>query len=572
MFYRFLFVLIISFNAWGQYSYIDYPSPYHPTLSQRGMVVSQNIDSSKIGIEILNKGGNAIDAAVAVGFSLAVTLPRAGNLGGAGFMLVYLKEKDEIYAVDYLGSSPKHANTRDLFGVELPKGYREADRDLVRYGYKASTIPGTVAGLIETHSNFGRLPLKEVLKPAIEQAKNGIKVSYDLHMALTDSSQLKNDPESRKIFFEGNSAIKENTILKRPDLAQTLEKIAEEGTKGFYQGETAKKIVDAMKKNKGYISLEDLQNYKPRFSDPILTVYRGNRIYAPRPSSGGAIVVLDALNILENFKLAKYKSNSSATYHLLAEALRRGHVDRSRYIGDPNFSAVPVGKIISKKRARELAKSISFNSATSTKSLSPEFYLEESKDTTHFSIIDEDGNSVSNTYTLGYSFGSGVTIPGTGILMNNHMNNFAYRYGDKVVRGREASLANRFDSDKRPMSTMTPVMVFNNKGKLMLITGSPGGANIPAAVLRVITGVVDFGLNIGEATMLPRISKGWPEEDLDYESTVSSDVMAILEKIGHKTELSNTMGSTQSIHIKDGLNQGYADLRRPNAGVAVQSD
>jgi gamma-glutamyltranspeptidase/glutathione hydrolase len=173
---------------------------------------------------------------------------------------------------------------------------------------------------------------------------------------------------------------------------------------------------------------------------------------------------------------------------------------------------------------------------------------------------------------LGYSFGSGVTIPGTGILMNNHMNNFAYRYGDKVVRGREASPANRFDSDKRPMSTMTPVMVFNNKGKLMLITGSPGGANIPAAVLRVITGVVDFGLNIGEATMLPRISKGWPEEDLDYESTASSDVMAILEKIGHKTELSKTMGSTQSIHIKDGLNQGYADLRRPNAGVAVQSD
>ena len=309
MFYRFLFVLIISFNAWGQYSYIDYPSPYHPTLSQRGMVVSQNIDSSKIGIEILNKGGNAIDAAVAVGFSLAVTLPRAGNLGGAGFMLVYLKEKDEIYAVDYLGSSPKHANTKNLFGVELPKGYKKADRDLVRYGYKASTIPGTVAGLIEAHSNFGRLPLKEVIQPAIEQAKNGIKVSYDLHMALTDSSQLKNDPESRKIFFEGNSAIKENTILKRPDLAQTLEKIAEQGAKGFYQGETAKKIVDAMKKNKGYISLEDLQNYKPRFSDPILTVYRGNRIYAPRPSSGGAIVVLDALNILENFYGISYVEN-----------------------------------------------------------------------------------------------------------------------------------------------------------------------------------------------------------------------------------------------------------------------
>ena len=573
MLHRFLIFFVISFNAWAQNSYIDYPSPYHPTINQRGMVVSQNIDSSKIGIEILNMGGNAIDAAVAVGFSLAVTLPRAGNLGGVGFMLVYLKQRNEIIAVDYLGSSPRNSNIQDLFGVTLPRNYEKADRDIVRYGYKASTIPGTVAGLIEAHTNFGRLPLSSVLKPVIEQARNGIRVSYDLHMALGSEPQLRRDKESRKIFFRNGSAVAENTNLKREDLAQTLEQIATEGKKAFYEGEVAQKIVDAMNNNGGFISLEDLKNYKPRFSEPIRTAYRGHPIFAPRPPSGGAIVVLDALNILENFDLGKYKSNSTVTYHLLAEALRRGHMDRSRHIGDPSFNDVPVDKIISKKRARKLAKTINFKSASSYKSMSPDDFLDESKDTTHFSIIDEDGNAVSNTYTLGYSFGSGVTIPGTGILMNNHMNNFAYRYGDRSIRGRTASPANRFESAKRPMSTMTPVMIFNKEGELQLITGSPGGAEIPAAVLRVITGVIDFDLGIGEATMLPRIHKDWPYEDFDYETTASSDVIAILrQKLGHRTVPSDTMGSTQSIHIKDGSNQGYADLRRPNAGVAIQYD
>ena len=573
MFHRFLIVFVISFNAWAQNSYIDYPSPYHPTINQRGMVVSQNIDSSKIGIEILNMGGNAIDAAVAVGFSLAVTLPRAGNLGGVGFMLVYLKQRNEIIAIDYLGSSPRNSNIQDLFGVTLPRNYEKADRDIVRYGYKASTIPGTVSGLIEAHTNFGRLPLSSVLKPVIEQARNGIRVSYDLHMALGSEPQLGRDQESRKIFFRNGSAVAENTILKREDLAQTLEQIATKGKKGFYEGEVAQKIVDAMNNNGGFISLEDLKNYKPRFSEPIRPAYRGHPIFAPRPPSGGAIVVLDALNILENFDLGKYKSNSTVTYHLLGEALRRGHMDRSRHIGDPSFYDVPVDKIISKKRARELAKTINFKSASSYKSMSPDDFLDESKDTTHYSIVDEDGNAVSNTYTLGYSFGSGVTIPGTGILMNNHMNNFAYRYGDRSIRGRTASPANRFESDKRPMSTMTPVMIFNRDGELQLITGSPGGAKIPAAVLRVITGVIDFDLGIGEATMLPRINKDWPYEDFDYETTASSDVISILrQKLGHRTVPSDTMGSTQSIHIKDGFNQGYADLRRPNAGVAIQHD
>ena len=573
MLHRFLIVFVISFNAWAQDSYIDYPSPYHPTINQKGMVVSQNIDSSKIGIEILNMGGNAIDAAVAVGFSLAVTLPRAGNLGGVGFMLVYLKQRNEIIAIDYLGSSPRNSNIQDLFGVTLPRNYEKADRDIVRYGYKASTIPGTVSGLIEAHTNFGRLPLSSVLKPVIEQARNGIRVSYDLHMALGSEPQLGRDQESRKIFFRNGSAVAENTILKREDLAQTLEQIATKGKKGFYEGEVAQKIVDAMNNNGGFISLEDLKNYKPRFSEPIRTAYRGHPIFAPQPPSGGAIVVLDALNILENFDLGKYKSNSTVTYHLLGEALRRGHMDRSRHIGDPSFYDVPVDKIISKKRARELAKTINFKSASSYKSMSPDDFLDESKDTTHYSIVDEDGNAVSNTYTLGYSFGSGVTIPGTGILMNNHMNNFAYRYGDRSIRGRAASPANRFESDKRPMSTMTPVMIFNRDGELQLITGSPGGAKIPAAVLRVITGVIDFDLGIGEATMLPRINKDWPYEDFDYETTASSDVISILrQKLGHRTVPSDTMGSTQSIHIKDGFNQGYADLRRPNAGVAIQHD
>ena len=552
-------------------SYIDYVSPYHPVVGNEGMVVSQNKLSSNIGIEILNKGGNAVDAAVAVGFSLATTLPRAGNLGGGGFMLVYIKEMDEVFYIDYRSQSPLNIDLKDIFKkYNLPKDYSKVDFSIVKEGYKASALPGTVAGLLDAHKNFGSLTLEEILEPVIKQAREGIIVSYDLNKAIESTPQLLKDNESKRIYFSNGKPIAVGTRMIRDDLANTFEIIAKNGVDGFYKGEIQQKFLKAMKRNNGFLQESDFENYKVNSGPPIMVRYRENLVVTAGPPSGGGVVLLTSLNILNNFNLKKYKSNSTPTYHLIAEALRRGHNNRSHDIGDPSFFNVPIDKLLSQKRTKEFLKDINSKKATPSSKIKPLKVLNESRDTTHYSIIDKHGNAVSNTYTLGYSFGSGVTIPGTGILMNNQMNNFAYRYGDKSVNGRVGSPGNRYEPGKRPMSTMAPSMVFNKENELMLVTGSPGGSYIPAAILRVISGVIDFDLNIGSATMLPRIHKDWPYKGLDYETTMSSDVVKKLDAIGHNPEPNKTMGSTQSIHIIDGVRYGYADLRRPNAAVSIQ--
>ena len=575
------FILISLSITLSSRSYIDYESPYHPIVGTSGMVVSQNNLSSDLGLEILNMGGNAIDAAVAVGFSLAVTLPRAGNLGGGGFMLVYIKESEEIFYIDYRSKSPLNSNLENIFEIlnktnkpltTVPEDFDYDLFDLLEEGYKASALPGTVAGLLEAHSRFGKLSLKKVLTPVIKQATDGIVVSYDLHKAIESTPRLLKDPESKRIYFKNNEPIQENSILKLPDLAQTISLIAEKGKDGFYKGVTAKKVVQAMNKNNGLISIDDFNTYVPYIRKPISTIYRSNKVYTAGPPSGGGITLLTALNILSYFDLAKYESNSITTYHLFSEALRRGHTNRSSEVGDPVFYDVPVNKLLSKDRTRDLTSTIELNKATKTSLIKPLSVINESRDTTHYSVIDSDGNAVSNTYTLGASFGSGVTIPGTGILMNNQMNNLMFKSGDVAKEGRGVSPGNRFKPGKRPMSTMAPVMVFNESNELTLITGSPGGSYIPGAILRVVTGVIDFDLNIGDATMLPRVHKDWPYEGIDYEKTLSSDIVKGLNKLGHKTFLNKTMGSTQSIHIVDGIKYGYSDLRRPNASVAVQLD
>jgi gamma-glutamyltranspeptidase/glutathione hydrolase len=333
---------------------------------------------------------------------------------------------------------------------------------------------------------------------------------------------------------------------------------------------TAKKIVKAMNTNGGFFTLKDLESYRPYIRAPIATNYRNNKVFTAGPPSGGGITLLTSLNILNQFNLKNFKSNSLPTYHLLSEAIRRGHNNRSSEVGDPLFYNVPTNELLSSKRIKELKKTINLNKASKASVIKPLSVINESRDTTHYSIIDSEGNAVSNTYTLGASFGSGVTIPGTGILLNNQMNNLMYKSGDVSKEGRGVSIGNRFKPGKRPMSTMAPVMIFNQKNELTLITGSPGGSYIPAAILRVITGVIDFDLSIGDATMLPRVHKDWPYIGIDYEKTLSSDIVYGLEKIGHKTVSNKTMGSTQSIHIVNGIRYGYADLRRPNASVSVQ--
>ena len=564
------FLLIISIQDIQLDEYLDYQSPFHPTVTSKGMVVSQNHESSEIGVQILEEGGNAVDAAVAVGFSLAITLPRAGNIGGGGFMLVYIKESQELFSIDYRSRSSLNSNLEDLFGSKSPSQIKDDDYDITKYGYKASAVPGTVFGLLEAHERFGKLPLKTVLRPVIDQAKKGVIVSYDLHNAIDSSEQLRKDPESKRIYFKNNNPIEIGSLMKRPDLAKTFETIASEGKKGFYEGWVAQSIKASMEKNRGFIDINDLEQYSSKFRDPIGINYRGHSVYTQGPPSGGGITLLTALNILELYNLYKYRKDSSVTYHLLAESLRRGHNNRSHHVGDPDYYKVPTDGLISKGRAKSLAKSINFEKASKVSSVKKYDYIEEGKDTTHYSIIDSEGNAISNTYTLGYSFGSGVTIPGTGILMNNQMRNFAYKYGDKSSISRASSPGNKFDTGKRPMSTMHPVMVFDKNGDLSLITGSPGGSQIPAANLRVITGILDFDLHVGDATMLPRIHKDWPYSGIDFEATLSHDNKVILERIGHNLEQSDTIGSTQSIQIIDGKNYGFSDLRRPNAGVSIE--
>ena len=552
--------------------YIDYLHPFHPTKSKDGMVVSQSALSSDIGVKILDMGGNAVDAAVAVGFSLATTLPRAGNLGGGGFMLVYLKEREEIFYIDYRSKSPINSSIEKLLGTKKIPDRNSSLWERVDYTYLASAVPGTVYGLLEAHKNFGSLDLEQIMQPVIEQAENGIVVSSDLNYVIEVTPQLRADKESLSIYFKDGKALEESSIMKRPDLANTFKEISKNGTKGFYEGVIAEKIVDAMKKNNGLITTEDLKNYKSFFRMPIAMNYKGYKVYTAAPPSGGGITLLTALSILNNIDIKKYKSDSTKTYHFLAESLRRGHNNRSHFVGDPEYFDVPISDLLSKKRIAELFKTIDSNKASSIDQVKAYEPRREGKDTTHFSIIDKDGNAVSNTYTLGLSFGSGVTIPDTGILMNSQMNNFAYRYGDKDDIGRGASPGNRFEPGKKPMSTMSPTIIFDKNDDLFLVTGSPGGSDIPAAILRVITGVIDFELDIGEATMLPRIHKDWPYTGLEHERAVSRDIVRRLKSMGHKTEYEMTIGSTQSIHVVEGINNGFADLRRPNAGVAVQTN
>ena len=566
-----LFIIFFGYLKSGQ-DYIDYSHPFHPTKSKNGMVVSQNALSSEIGVKILDMGGNAVDAAVAVGFSLAITLPRAGNLGGGGFMLIYLKEKDEIFYIDYRSKSPRNSSIEKLLGTKKIPERNSKLWERVDYTYLASAVPGTVYGLLEAHKNFGSLDLELIMQPVIEQAENGIVVSSDLSYVIEVTPQIRADKESFSIFFKDGKALKESSIMTRPDLANTFKEISKNGTKGFYEGVVAEKIVQAMKENNGLITSEDLKNYKSFFRMPIAINYKGYKVFTAAPPSGGGITLLTALSILNNIDIKKYKSDSTKTYHFLAESLRRGHNNRSHFVGDPEYFDVPISDLLSKKRIAELFKTIDSNKASSIEQVKAFKPRIEGKDTTHFSIIDKDGNAVSNTYTLGLSFGSGVTIPDTGILMNSQMNNFAYRYGDKDDIGRGASPGNRFEPGKKPMSTMSPTIIFDKNDDLFLITGSPGGSDIPAAILRVITGVIDFELDIGEATMLPRIHKDWPYRGLEHERAVSRDIVRRLKSMGHKTEYEMTIGSTQSIHVVEGINNGFADLRRPNAGVAVQTN
>ena len=545
----------------------EYSAINHPVMGKAGMVASHNVLSSRIAAEILANGGNAIDAGAALGFALAVTLPRAGNIGGGGFMLVHVAELNKTIAIDFRETAPAAAE-QDMFfdangNVVLDETYR--------FSHKSSAIPGSVAGLAHIVEQYGTMTLAEVLAPAIRLARDGIEVTYDLAADLAFSQRLKNNPASlRKFYKPDGSSYEVGEIFKQPDLAWTLSEIAAGGVDAFYRGSVAKKIVADMEAHNGLITLDDLANYDVIEREPVRGTFRGYDIAAmPAPSSGGTHVI-QMLNILENFPLADMGAESADALHLMAEAMKFSYADRSKYLGDPDFVKVPTETLVSKTYAEDIASKISLDRALSSDEIAPgELTIYESDETTHYSVVDDEGNMVGNTYTLMFSFGSGVVIEGTGILMNNNMGNFTLRSDIPDAFGLMGSENNLIRPNRRPVSSMSPVLV-SKEGKPMLMTGSPGGSKIISANMQMILNVLEFGMNIADASVAPRIHHQWRPDTLEIESGVSPDTVSRLIDKGQSIKFSQrsaNMGSLQTVMWRDGFFYGYSDPRRPGAGA-----
>ena len=535
---------------------LDYQSRIHPEIASDFMVVTQNKHATEAGYEILRQGGNAVDAAVAVGFALSVTLPRAGNLGGGGFILIYDKDTDKVSSIDYRSAAPQSSKS-EMF---IDNG------EVIKFGHLVNADPGSVAGLLKAHEAQGSLPLSRLLKPAIRLAKNGFEVTYDLNFVLEwgGESMLVNKASREKFYNKNEEPIGVRTLFKQPNLAKTLFMISKKGRDAFYKGEIAKWISEESLSSGGLITLNDLASYEAKLRIPIETTYRGYRIITMPPAASGGLVLLQTLNILENFDLKASGPNSAETVHILSESMQRAFADRIKFHGDPDFYDVPVKQMLNKQYAFDRAQSISDNRTPNGEIFEGDLrQYDESPDTTHFSIIDSKGNAVSNTYTLGSSFGSGVTIKKGGFLMNNQMRNFSHFYGqDGAEYG--TSEANKLEPGKRMISTQTPTLVFKPSGELMMVLGSPGGGRIPNVITQVISNVIDHDMSFSEAVMSPRINQRL-EGKLQLETGFSPDTLKLLQNKGHEPEISTTMGSVQAIFLDQDKIFGVADSRRPGA-------
>jgi gamma-glutamyltranspeptidase/glutathione hydrolase len=440
------------------------------------------------------------------------------------------------------------------------------DDNVVKFGHLVNAVPGSVAGLLKAHEVHGSLPLSILLKPAIRLAKNGFEVTHDLNFVLTwgAESLLKNQVSKEKFYDQSEEAISVKSLFKQPILAKTLFMISKKGKEVFYDGEIANWISSESLSNGGLITLDDLASYEAKFRTPIEIDYRGYRIVSMPPAASGGLVLLQTLNILENFNLRASGHNSAETIHLLSEAMQRAFADRAEYHGDPDFYDVPVNQMLNKEYASDRAGSILDRRTPDGEIFKGELkQYDESPDTTHFSIIDSNGNAVSNTYTLGSSFGSGVTIEKGGFLMNNQMRNFSHFYGQEDAEY-GTSEANRLEPGKRMISTQTPTFVFRPNGDLMMVLGSPGGGKIPNVITQVISNVIDHNMSFSEAVMAPRINQRL-EGKLQLESGFSPDTSKLLIEKGHELETSTTMGSVQAIFLDQELIFGVADTRRPGA-------
>lgn len=572
--FLFSFVSLVS-AANSTQTFLDKNSRFHPEVGSLGMVVSQEALASRVGADILEAGGNAIDAAVATGFALAVTLPRAGNLGGGGFMMLYLAEENKTIAIDYREMAPSAAH-RDMF--LNPEG--EVDNEKARFSAQSSGVPGTVAGLLYALDKYGTMSVSDVLQPAIQLATQGFSINHDLSDSLRLSAYRLQKHRASKAYFykDAGDYYLPGDILVQSDLGSTLKRISQQGSAGFYQGKTADLIVQQMQRSGGLITMNDLADYRVVEREPVCGSYRSVELCAMPPPSSGGIHLIQMLNILENYNLAKSGHNTAKTMHLLIEAMRSAYADRSLYLGDPDFEQVPTNKLINKAYAKSISEQINPNKARRSEDVHPGLdrwvasQAKESEETTHFSTWDKQGNVVSNTYTLNFAYGNGIAVEGAGFLLNNEMDDFSAKPGSANGYGLVGGTANAIQPKKRPLSSMTPTIVFDNNNKPILATGTPGGSTIITIVLQIILNWAEFGMSIAEATAAPRIHHQWLPDKVFYEQGVSQDSLFLLQSMGHQIATkSRVLGSSQSIAVKGTNLEGSADPRRQGAAAVSQS-
>lgn len=534
--------------------YADVCLARHPVRERKTMVVAQEPHAADVGVEVLRKGGNAVDAAVAVAFALAVTHPTAGNLGGGGFLLLR-KASGETTFLDFRERAPAKA-ARDM--------YLDAEGKLTRdslVGWRAPGVPGTVHGLATAHRKYGSRPWAELVAPAIRLAR-GFQVSYALSESLKSSSKLLSRfPESNRIFLRDGRNFEAGDTLAQPELTRTLLRIAKAGAKDFYEGETARRFVAAMAANGGLITAQDLKDYRTAERKPLEGAYRGYQIITAPPPSSGGVGILQMMGMLEGSGYEKPGQGAAATVHYLAEVMRRYYADRSEHLADPDFYKVPVSGLLSKAYIDRLKASIDPARASTSEQIRPgKPAAAESTETTHFSIVDAQGNAVALTYTLNGGYGCGVTVPGLGFLLNNEMDDFSAKPGHPNLFGLVQGEANAIQPGKRPLSSMTPTIVLKD-GKVFMVVGAPGGSRIINGVLQVILNVIDFGMNAQEAIDAPRIHHQWQPDKLMLERGFSPDTIALLEQKGHTIDSISGVALVEAIVRQGEWWQGGTDRR-----------
>ncbi len=532
-----------------------------PVTAQHGMVVAQEPIAAEVGLAVLKSGGNAVDAAVAVGFALAVTHPSAGNIGGGGFLLVRLANGTTAF-LDFRECAPGKA-TRDMYIG--PDG--KPTRDSI-YGWRSSGVPGSVAGFAMAAKRFGSKPWAELLAPAVKLARDGYTVDQTLAESLRSEKSLETDPDSKRIFLNNGKYFKPGDTIQQPELAATLERIQRDGAKGFYEGETAQKLAGAMAEHGGLITAEDLKKYKVGDIAPLTGDYKGFHLISAPPPSAGGVGLLQILGMLEGTGYDKDGPNSVRAVHYEAEAMRRFYADRSEYLGDPDFYNVPVKALLAPAYLTRRRNSIDPDHATPSALVEPGLpktalafaFPHESTETTHFNVVDAQGNAVAVTYTLNNSYGNGITAPGLGFLLNDEMDDFSAQPGVPNMFGMVGGDANAIEPGKRPLSSMTPTIITKD-GKLLMAVGAPGGSRITTGVAEVILDVLDFGMNAQDAVDLPRFHEQWKPDILYLQNGFPEATAEALKKMGYPIKPTGGVARVEAIVVKNGQLEGGTESR-----------